>query len=64
MAHSAQQNQGEDQRRAISTLFNHVEKPWNMLVWDEQEFGGNGGGLTQECTVHNLLIQIRKKIAF
>lgn len=34
-------------RVKISTLFN------NMLVWDEQEFGGRG--LTQECTVHHPL---------
>lgn len=38
----------------------------NMLVWYKQDFGGRGeeGGLTQECTVHNPLIQICKKIAF
>lgn len=36
-----------------------------MLVWDEQHFGlGDAEGLTQECTVHNPLIQICKKIAF
>lgn len=43
-------------------------------TWDEQEFdggavggggaGGGGWGLTQECSVHNPLIQICKKIAF
>lgn len=34
-----------------------------MLIWDEPEFGGGRKGLTQECILHNPLIQICKKIA-
>ena len=58
-------NQGQDQQnRAHKHIVQIDEKCWNMLVWDEQEFGGERRGLTQECTVHNPLIQICKKIAF
>lgn len=58
-------NHGEDQQNGSHKHIVQIdEKCWNMLVWDEQEFGGERRGLTQECTVHNPLILICKKIAF